>query len=78
MENDRSRRARAPAMMYSHITRAGALHDSVLLPLLVADSKTDYTGDQIDGNFIYWPFKNIFLPFIETYGRCYREELSAC
>lgn len=33
----------ALAVMYGRINQNAALHDALLLPLLVADRKTDYT-----------------------------------
>lgn len=43
--------------MYGRIIYYAVLHDSLLLLDLVSDSKTDYTWDQINTNFIYRPFK---------------------
>lgn len=51
--------------MYGRIIYNAVLHDSLLLPDSVSDSKTDYMLDQINKSFIYWALK-CNSPFLVT------------
>lgn len=54
--------------MYGHIICCAVLHDSALLLDSASDSKTDYTRDTININFIYWALKWNVIPQMKTYG----------